>query len=247
MATKILIGAGTKGGVGRSTFLRILITWMQDAGVHPFLIDADDENPTMKRFFSAAHQIIPSRVKANDEIIGIAERDKHPIMAVDMKAGTGGMMDSWVANVPFEELETELGVTMLFIFVVTSSPDSVTSLLRWVNFLGGRVKYLIVKNLKDSDAADQKRPEDVLIPAWDATKQALEFRRLYSPAVIVMPALDPEYQSELERLNLTIRDVLAKHPNTPMSLSSLIVRQKLRNYQAFLYSQLEKHKELLLP
>jgi len=245
MAIKILMSAGAKGGTGKSTFIRFAITWLQDAGVAPYLIDADDENSTLSRFFPQAHKIVPSRIKSNDVIIDTAEKGEHPLIIVDLKAGVGNAMLNWVADVPFDELK-ELGISITLIGVVTSSPDSVSSLLRWVNFLGKRVKYIVVKNLKDSDAWEQK-PEEVLLPEYDKTKQALEFRKLYKPAEIVMPALDPEYQGELERLNLTIRDVLAKHPNTPPALNGLIVRSKLRNYQARLYEAFAAHKDLLLP
>ena len=234
-----------RGGTGKSTFLRYIATWLQENGIDPYLIDADDENGTLKRFFPEAAVIEPRRRKAYDAIVNLAESSQHPLMLLDLKAGVGFDMLNWFADVPFDELKA-IDVSMVCVGVVTSSPDSVSSLLRWVNFLGKRVNYLVVKNLKDSDSWEQK-PEDVLLPEYDKTKQALEFRRLYKPAEIVLPALDPEYQSELERLNLTIRDVLAKHPNTPPALNSLIVRAKLRNYQARLYTAFSAHKDLLLP
>ena len=115
-----------------------------------------------------------------------------------------------------------------------------------MDFLGKRVKYLVVRNLKDSDAAGLD-PKSIEFPEYDSTKQALEFRRRYKPAEIIMPGLDPEYMAELERCNLTIRDVVEKRQGVPLSLSSLIVRSKLRNYQTAIYEQLEAHKELLLP
>ena len=245
MPCKIIMTCGAKGGTGKSNFLRFIITWLQEAGIEPYLIDADDENSTLFRFFRQALKIVPNRVKSNDLIIDIAEKGEHRLIIVDLKAGTGDLMLRWVADVPFEELKA-IGVTILLVGVITSSPDSTSSLLRWVNFLGKHVKYLIVRNLKDSDAWEQK-PEDVILPEYDKTKQALEFRKLFKPAEIVLPALDPEYQSELERLNLTIRDVLAKHPNTPPALSSLIVRSKLRNFQARLYEAFAQYKDLLLP
>jgi MinD-like ATPase involved in chromosome partitioning or flagellar assembly len=236
---------GAKGGTGKSTFLRFIITWLQEAGIEPFLIDADDENSTLFRFFNQALRIVPNRVKANDLIIDIAEKGEHRLIIVDLKAGTGDLMLRWIADVPFEELKA-IGVEIVLVGVVTSSPDSVSSFLRWVNFLGKKVQFLVVKNLKDSDSWNQ-RPEEVVLPEYDRTKQALEFRKLYKPAEIVMPALDPEYQAELERCNLMIRDVLAKHPKTPHALNSLIVRSKLRNYQTRIFEALAANKDLLLP
>ena len=62
-----------------------------------------------------------------------------------------------------------------------------------------------------------------------------------------MRGLDPEYQGELERANMTISDVLDRRPGVPDILTPLIVRSKLRNYQGALYEQFAAHKELLLP
>jgi hypothetical protein len=154
-------------------------------------------------------------------------------------------MLNWFGDVPFEELKS-IGVSMVCIGVITSSPDSVSSVLRWVDFLGKQVQYLIVKNLKDSDAS-RIGAESVAFPEYDQTKQALEFRKRYKPAEILMRGLDPEYQGELERVNMTIRDVLARRPDAPELLTPLIVRAKLRNYQAALFEQFAAHKNLLLP
>jgi MinD-like ATPase involved in chromosome partitioning or flagellar assembly len=204
MSSKIIFMAGAKGGTGKSTCLRYLVTWYQENSIEPSLIDADDENGTLKRFFPQAMSIEPRRRKAYDAIMNLAEAGQHPLMLLDLKAGVGFDMLNWFADVPFDELKA-IDVSMVCVGVVTSSPDSVSSFLRWVNFLGKNVKYIVVRNLKDSDSWEQK-PEDVLLPEYDGTKQALEFWKLYKPAEIVLPALDPEYQSELERLSLTIRE-----------------------------------------
>lgn len=245
MASKILFTAGAKGGTGKSTFLRYLITWLLEALIVPLLLDCDDENSTLSRFFPDARRIVPRRTKSYDALVSLAESGEHPLIIADLKAGVGMDMISWFSDVPFEELK-EIGVSMACIGVITSSPDSVSSLLRWVDALGKKVQWAVVRNLKDSDATGLI-PEDVVFPEYDQTKQALEFRRRYKPTEFVLPGLDPEYQGELERVNMTIRDVLARGPNVPEQLTPLMVRSKLRNYQAALYAQFEKHKDLLLP
>jgi MinD-like ATPase involved in chromosome partitioning or flagellar assembly len=152
MAIKILMNCGHKGGTGKSNFIKFPITYLQDAGIEPYLIDADDENATLSRFFPHALKIEPKRIKSYDLIIDIAEKGEHPLIMVDLKAGVGNAMLQWVADIPFEEL-AEIGISIVCIGVITSSPDSVSSFLKWVDFLGKRVKYLVVRNLKDSDAA----------------------------------------------------------------------------------------------
>jgi MinD-like ATPase involved in chromosome partitioning or flagellar assembly len=245
MATKILMTCGGKGGTGRSNYIKFPICYLQDCGIEPYLIDADDENPTLSRYFPQALRIEPKKIKSYDLIIEIAEKGEQRIIVVDLKAGVGGAMLQWVSDLPFSELG-ELGIQIVLIPVITSSPDSSYSLLQWANFFGKRVKYMVVRNLKDSDAIGLD-PKSVLLAGYDDTVQAAEFKRRYRPCEIIMPGLDPEYMAELERCNLTIRDVLAKKPSVPPTLNSLMVRSKLRNYQAMIFEQLHANRHLLLP
>jgi hypothetical protein len=245
MPVKILMTAGAKGGTGKSTFSGYVVNWLRNAGVAPYLIDCDDENSTLSRFFET-ERIAPTRVKSYYRIIDIAEKGDHPIIVCDLKGGVKNSIMQLVADIPFEEL-LELGITFLLMGVLTSSPDATSSFLGWVNCLGSRVRYLVVRNLKDSSDPTGLDLKSLEFPEYDATKQALEFRRRYKPAEIIMPGLDPEYQAELERANITIPDVLAKRPGVPSALSSLIVRSKLRRYQEGLFAQFETHKHLLLP
>ncbi len=245
MNTKLIMTAGSKGGVGKSTVMCLMNTWYRENGIQPLLVDADETSGTLKRFFPEAKCVVPHRRKSYDTIVDLIEAGQHPLILLDLKAGVDWDVLGWFSDIPWEEL-TELGVSITAVGVLTSSPDSVSSFLRWPDALGRHVNYLIVKNLVHSDAGDQK-PKDVTLPAYDLTKQALQFRKLFKPNEMVLPALDPEYMGELERVSLTISDVLARDPRTPPTLSSMIVRSKLRNYLAKVYRGFEANKELLLP
>src|SRR5438132_13298859 len=98
---------------------------------------------------------------------------------------------------PFEELRSQ-GVGFVCLASVTSSPDSVQSLLNWVTALQDRVRYVVFRNLKDED----------YLPDYDESDGALSFRETFTPHHVVMPRLDEEYVTELERLDLTIAEVL---------------------------------------
>ena len=54
MSSKILFTAGAKGGTGKSTAARLLITYLRQHGADPMLLDLDDENHTLTRFFPEA-------------------------------------------------------------------------------------------------------------------------------------------------------------------------------------------------
>src|SRR5438045_2498054 len=60
------------------------------------------------------------------------------------------------------------------------------------------VRYFVFRNLKDED----------YLPDYDESYGALSFRETFTPHHVVMPRLDEEYVTELERLDLTIAEVL---------------------------------------
>ena len=243
---KHIRSSGNKGGTGKSTFLIALTRWLKEFGIEPYLVDADDESRTLSRYFPDALKVEPRRTKAYDIIINLAERGVSRLIIADLKAGTGFDLLSWFADVPFEEL-AQIGISVVLVGLVTQSPDSVSSLLHWVDGLGKQVKWAVVKNFRDCDEAANLDAKNFPFPAYDGTRQALEFRRRYRPTELLLRKLDPEYMAELERVSMTISDVLARRPGVPELLTPLIVRAKLRNYQAALFQQFEKHKALFLP
>ncbi len=55
--SNIIFTAGAKGGTGKSTAARFLITYLRQHGADPLLLDLDDENRTLSRFFPEALQV----------------------------------------------------------------------------------------------------------------------------------------------------------------------------------------------
>ena len=88
----------------------------------------------------------------------------------------------------------------------------------------------------------------------------MEFQESYMPIEITIPRLDDEYMTELERLNLTISEVLeanggtmtvplanSKHKAKPIGeiLCRLMVRSRLRRFQNDIYRQFDPILKLL--
>jgi cellulose biosynthesis protein BcsQ len=48
VAKTIIFTAGAKGGTGKSTAVRFLITYLRKKGCDPRLLDLDDENRTLE-------------------------------------------------------------------------------------------------------------------------------------------------------------------------------------------------------
>jgi len=136
--------------------------------------------------------------------------------------------------VPFEDLQNR-GVDFICLASLTSSPDSVQSFLNWVSALQNRVRYVVFKNLKDGD----------FLPDYDESDGALSFRQRLSPHHVVIPRLDEEYMTELERLDLTVSEVLnsvngksERGRDIGPILCQLMVRARLRRFQQNIYDQL---------
>ena len=243
MASKILFTAGAKGGTGKSTAARFLITYLRQNNADPLLLDLDDESKTLSRFFPEAQRVVIKKKSSHDVLVEHAISGQHPLILADLKGGTGREVLDWWLDVPFEELQG-LGVDLVCLGSITSSPDSVQSFLAWVAALESRVRYVVFKNLKDGE----------ILPDYEHTIEAAQFEDDFHPHHVVIPRLDEEYQTELERLNLTIAEVLDSsdgvsargHDLGPL-LSRLLVRARLRNYQRRIYEQFDPIRSWLFP
>ena len=236
----IIFTAGAKGGTGKSTAARFLITYMRKHGADPLLVDLDDENRTLSRFFPEALQVEIKKRSSHDILVERALSGSSLIIA-DLKAGTGSEVLDWWLDVPFEELQS-LSLGFVCVACVTSSPDSVHSFLHWVDALRDRVTYVVFRNLKDGD----------YLPDYDESDEALSFRQTFDPHHVVLPRLDEEYVSELERLDLTVAEVLdssdgvsARGRNIGPILCRLMVRARLRRFQQSIYDQLDPIRQRL--
>lgn len=222
----IIFTAGAKGGTGKSTATRFLITCLRERNLNPLILDLDDENRTISRFFPEAVQIEIKKKSSHDVLVERA-MNGDPLIIADLKAGTGREVLDWWLDVPFEEIKS--AVNFICVASITSSPDSVQSFLHWIFALQNRVSYIVFKNLKDGDS----------LPDYELSDEAIRFREKFRPHQVVLPRLDEEYATELERLNLTIAEVLdPKDKSVGPLLSRLMVRARLRRYQQNIYEQI---------
>ena len=242
MSCTLFFTAGAKGGSGKTTAAKFLVTYLREHGEFPLLMDLDDENHTLARFFPDALKINLHQEFAQDVVIEKALSGEHRFIVADLKAGTGHEVLKWFLALPFEELK-DRGVRLVCLGSVTSAPDSVQSFLNWAAALAHHVAYVIFRNLKDGDN----------LYDYDQTRQALEFRGTYDPDHITLEKLSPLFQTELEIRKLTITEVLGLTDHTSSKerigpiLSPLLARARLRNYQRGICEQLDPIMQRLLP
>src|SRR5688572_9376744 len=160
----VIFTAGAKGGTGKSTAARFLITYLRQYDADPLLLDLDDENKTLSRFFPEAIRVEIKKSSSHDILVEKVLGSDQPLVLADLKAGTGREVLNWFSDVPFDELQS-LGVRFVCIGSITSSPDSAQSFLNWVTVLQDRVSYLVFKNLKDGE----------FLPDYETTSEAIAF------------------------------------------------------------------------
>ena len=238
----IIFTAGAKGGTGKSTILRFLITYLRENDFKPTLLDMDDESRTMRRYFAEAEQVEMKKSPSNDVLIQKVVKGGEKLIVADLKAGTGRDTLLWWKDVPFEDLTREYKVKFICILSITSHPDSVHSAMNWASELEDRVSYIVCKNYKDGDVFSD----------YDHSEQSITFRGERNPIHISMPVLDADYMAPLERRNLTVAEALKAGGESVINgkeiepiLTEYMVRARLRSYQRKIYEQFEPVLELL--
>jgi hypothetical protein len=110
MSCTLIFTAGAKGRSSKTMAGRFLITYLQEKGTSPLILDLDDENHTLSRFFPEAVQVGIQPEFAHDVLRNTG------IIVADLKAGTGYEVLRWFLELPFSDLN-----------VASSSPVSAPS------------------------------------------------------------------------------------------------------------------------
>lgn len=81
---------------------------------------------------------------------------------------------------------------------------------------------------------------------WRDTEQALEFQRIFSPAVIAMDFRLPELENAMRNHGVTLGEVAARETDAPeLRKASLVIRAQSGRRRMF--AQFDRVRKLLLP
>jgi len=240
----VIFTAGTKGGTGKSTMLSLLIPFLRKKGYNPLLLDMDNVSKTLSRFFPDAQKVDITENDAHDILIEKVIKGEKLIIA-DLKAGTSDETLKWWSDVPFDSPRLQ-NVRFICIGVITAEPDGVQSFLSWASVLKKQVSYVVCKNERDGARFDTYESDE-----------ALDFREIYKPCHIKIESVKDDYMMELQRLNLTIANILDANDEDieatktlngkPIGdvLSAFMVRARLRRFQNSVYDQFESILDLI--
>ena len=243
----IIFVAGAKGGTGKSTAICLLVNFLRKQGYNPLLLDMDNENRTLSRFFPEAEKVKIDIIDvdgeyshdeySNDVLINKALEGEKLVVA-DLKAGTGRGTLDWWSKLPFSQLSH---IKFICLASINNSPDSVQSFFNWANTLQNRVAYIVCKNKRDG----------VICADYDESFEGIRFHETTEKLYEVTIPDFKRYMTELERLNLTTMEVLdaieadATADKTitgkriSLELKNLLVRARLEDFQNKIFEQFQ--------
>ncbi len=161
--SKLIMIAGTKGGIGKSFVAALLADVAMKNGKSIVLFDCDDENHTLRDVYSKAQadvEIINVQLETdrehqhaldvivNDVISREDERrkagQKDTVYIADMKAGTSYRTIDWMRIFPFDLFRTKK-VDVLLVGIVTTDIDSVITLAYWIRTFTEAAKQKLLR------------------------------------------------------------------------------------------------------
>ncbi len=133
-----------KGGVGKSFFAVNFIQYLKDNSIKHVAIDTDNENSTLKRFYSDSAFVDLSQPSAIERIF--VELSKHPLVIVDCRAAsTDFFLRFFTMRDAFDALK-EFNASLTLVLPVNHDPDSVKQLQILAEQFDDKASYVVVKN-----------------------------------------------------------------------------------------------------
>jgi hypothetical protein len=229
MKKQLVIILNGKGGVGKSFFATNLVQYLKDQQIEHHAIDTDNENSTLKRFHGEAEFININNVQEIDALFAALE--KSSLVVVDCRAASTDIFLDYFAEVRAFEILEMLDAALTIVSPVNHEADSVEQVKIIAEALGAKCRYLIVRN--------QAHSEQFRI--YDNSQTRSRVLGELAGREILMPKLYDWLVTGLNETNLSMTAAIAG------SEFSLVDRQRLKNWQANFYEQLDQARDVILP
>jgi MinD-like ATPase involved in chromosome partitioning or flagellar assembly len=235
---RVILSMGGKGGVGKTSIMTSLAEWFRENLITVKLLDLDTENKargSLTHFFGDDAPKVNIHSPAGLDSFVDELTDGPPVILADMGAGAGQVTYDWFDKM-YPDV-SEAGIVFTAIGIVTSDPESVESVLTWASRLQRRAGYLIVEN-SISEHTD--------FAYWRKSEQALQFQKVFSPAVIRMDYRLPDLENATRNHGVTLGQVARRASDAPeLRKASLVMRAQ--SYRRRMFAEFDNVKELLLP
>ena len=183
MSTIHFIG-GEKGGIGKSVFARMLSQYFIDNDI-PFIgLDADRSHASLTRYYEAYTQPVDlDYFESTDKVMELALENDTDVL-VDLPAQSERFLDRWIEENDILAMCEEMGVGIIYWYLVDGGKDSVELLEKFLPKYGVVMTCAVVKN--QGCGSDFSEVEDVIASVEASAKGMLKeatFPGLHAPTM----------------------------------------------------------------
>lgn len=220
---------GDKGGVGKSTFARVLAEWYSANAIQWQGFDTDATNGHLCRFYPAnTVPIILNEDGSIDQILNAVTGDRN-VLLVDLGARTGDIIQRWCQETDLFTVKGELGLAITICFLLDPVKDS-TSLLKDVtDHFADHCSYVLVKN----------QANGMRFSLYDTSKTRKRLLNELEAVEVELPELLSVTYQQVDEGNLSWK---AASEDTNLQLAA---RQRVKGFLKQAFAQLEEVKSLL--
>lgn len=229
MSKRIVFIHSDKGGVGKSTFARLLAAYYTDQKLPWHGFDAANRNGDFAQFYP--EHITPLSLRAVgsiDQITNAVNGDHSPIL-VDLGTLNDDMLEEWMREISFFEMQKKAGFRTTLVFLTDPYNKSAAQWKTVTEYCGSQVDYVIVKNLALSNS----------VPEYDAS-QTPKYWQEPKAIEIALPYLWYGTYDKVIAHHIPLRDgVNSRH-------LFLLDRSRVFQFLYKGYAEIEKAKESFL-
>ena len=210
----LILVTGDKGGVGKSFTSRILIDFLDQAGVGISIFDTDITNSTLFRFYSHGDRVTQldfENIEALDSLLNDLSLASNKTLLIDCAAGSLGKFSNWMSEIDLLSLKDELKFKISLVFVLSSDKDCVAILKDVEEEFKNDAQYIIVRN--------QGRGSDFSL--YDNSKVRSKLLEKRKCTEINLPKLLEKTAVILDKMNLTVSEAI-DHPEIQIADKSRI-------------------------
>jgi hypothetical protein len=219
---------GRKGGVGKSSFTRVLVEYQRSQEVTFTIAECDRVNPDVARIYKSdvatilAYFSEDERKRSKADAL-FAEALKNPVIA-NLPAQVHEAMLAWFVQDALYELAAKEGVSFCHWYVSNGGYDSLQLFYKTVRDLGLWMPHVFVRNWG-------------LCDDWAHVDEDPDFQRIVEDHSI--PVVDLPKLSYLER-NFVEANQLALSEAVNHKDLSVVSRQRIRHFLRQAFAEIEK-------
>ena len=220
---------GDKGGVGKSTFARVLAQWYTANGIQWQGFDTDATNGHLCRFYPAnTVPIILNEEGSIDQILNAVTGNRN-VLLVDLGARTGDIIQRWCEETDLLTVKDELGLAITICFLLDPVKDSTSLLMDVSDHFADHCSYVLVKN----------QANGLRFSLYDTSKTRKRLLNELGAIEIELPELLSITYQQVDEGNLSWK---AATEDTSLQLAA---RQRVKGFLKQAFAQLEEVKSLL--